>query len=237
MSVAPRGWRRPSPNASGSCTATVTEPLVGVGLADLHDHVGTGRWLGRVGMVGCATAGSPPPGRRTRCGGRRRTGVLCGPGGPRPGCRQPAPTRPRTRVAARQPRRVVRPRGGGLGGLGLLLRAAGSWRRCSDAAGSVGVPVGASVIDRLAARIALGILALTSVGAPLALASAADAEPSSSAHAAAATHQIDAAPLRPAPTSALRSRIPPISCGPARRSGASPTRDQATGRTGPRSPR
>ena len=102
--------------------------------------------------------------------------------------------------------------------------------------GAVGVPVGASVIDRLAARIALGILALSSVGAPLALASAADAEPSSSAHAAAATHQIDAAPSG-AQRAALRSRIPPISCGPARRSGASPTRDQATGRTGPRSPR
>ena len=42
--------------------------------------------------------------------------------------------------------------------------------------------------------------------------------------------------LRPAPKSALRSRIPPISCGPARASGASPTHDRATGRTGLRSP-
>jgi DNA-binding SARP family transcriptional activator len=42
--------------------------------------------------------------------------------------------------------------------------------------GTVGIPVGASVIDRLAARIALGVLAFTSVGAPLALTSPAGAE-------------------------------------------------------------
>ncbi len=62
--------------------------------------------------------------------------------------------------------------------------------------GTVGVPVGASVIDRLAARIALGILTLTSVGAPLVLTSPAGAEAVSGAHVAAATHQVDTAPTR-----------------------------------------
>ncbi len=55
--------------------------------------------------------------------------------------------------------------------------------------GSVGLPLGASLIDRLAARIALGILALSSVGAPLVLTSPAGADPTSSAHAA--TYRLD----------------------------------------------
>ena len=73
--------------------------------------------------------------------------------------------------------------------------------------GSVGLPVGASLMDRLAARIALGILALSSVGAPLVLTSPAGADPTSSTHAAAAAHPVDTATVGMLATPA---RHPPI---------------------------
>jgi DNA-binding SARP family transcriptional activator len=57
--------------------------------------------------------------------------------------------------------------------------------------GTVGVPVGASVMDRLAARIALGVLAFSSVGAPLALTYSAGAESASNTYSAVATRPVD----------------------------------------------
>ncbi len=74
--------------------------------------------------------------------------------------------------------------------------------------GSVGLPVGASLMDRLAARIALGILALSSVGAPLVLAPPAGADPTSSTHAAAAAHPVDTATVGDARDPRSSSRQP-----------------------------
>jgi DNA-binding SARP family transcriptional activator len=74
--------------------------------------------------------------------------------------------------------------------------------------GTVGLPVGASVIDRLAARIAVGVLALTSVGAPLAITSAAGAESISSAHAAVAARLVGPDLLSIAVTDERAERVP-----------------------------
>jgi hypothetical protein len=63
--------------------------------------------------------------------------------------------------------------------------------------GTVGVPAGASVVDRLAARIAIGILAFTSVGAPLALTTPVGAETPSGTHAAAAIRHTTATLVAP----------------------------------------
>jgi len=65
--------------------------------------------------------------------------------------------------------------------------------------GEVSAPRGVSVMDRIAARIAIGVLALTSVGAPLALSSAAGAlTPPSNSH-------VGAGPLAPAPPGVERA--------------------------------
>ena len=103
-------------------------------------------------------------------------------------------------MAARQPRRVVRPRGGGLGGLGFLLPRSwfvASLLRCGR------VPWACPWGRRSSTAWRHGCRARHP--GPLQrrrssrLASAADAEPSSSAHAAAAARTRSMRRLRPAP--------------------------------------
>ena len=113
-----------------------------------------------------------------------------------------------------------------------LLRAVAAQVR----SGEVGVRQSSSVLDRVAARIAFGVLALTSLGGPLSLAAGAGASPPPVGPRP-GTSLTAAVPAGTAWTRRPRCRAGPTPCNGATRSGASRTKSWATVRTGRRWPR
>ncbi len=132
----------------------------------------------------------------------------------------------------------------------LVLAAWVAWAACCAQllrsvvahvrSGEVGARQGSSVLDRVAARIAFGVLALTSFGTPLSLAAGAGAS-TPAAHTTRVLHHRTTGPRGAAIDAnggVARWRRPrPTRCSRATRSGRSRRTSSATAGIGPRSPR